>query len=113
MSAATTPAPVGVSKEHITKTPGVCGGKACIAGTRIRVMDVVAYHELVGLTPAQILEVWDSPITLADVYAALAYALDHPDELAADARREQEIADKYRPTGQTKYTLARDMLTGG
>ena len=25
---------LGVSKEHITKTPGVCGGKACIAGTR-------------------------------------------------------------------------------
>jgi uncharacterized protein (DUF433 family) len=27
---------VNVSKEHITKTPGVCGGKACIAGHRIR-----------------------------------------------------------------------------
>ena len=30
-----------VSKEHIAKTPGICGGKACIAGHRIRVMDIV------------------------------------------------------------------------
>ena len=27
-----------VMKLYITKTPGVCGGKACIAGHRIRVM---------------------------------------------------------------------------
>ena len=26
---------------HIEKTPGVCGGKACIDGTRIRVPDIV------------------------------------------------------------------------
>ena len=26
---------------HITKEPKVCGGNACIDGTRIRVMDVV------------------------------------------------------------------------
>jgi hypothetical protein len=26
---------------HVTKTPGICGGKACIDSTRIRVMDVV------------------------------------------------------------------------
>jgi uncharacterized protein (DUF433 family) len=30
---------------HITKTPGVCGGRACIAGSRIRVMDVVVLYE--------------------------------------------------------------------
>ena len=65
------------------------------------------------MPPEEIVGVWDSPITLADVYAALAYALDHPDELAADTRRDQEIADKYRPTGPTKYTLARDRLTRG
>ncbi len=34
-----------VTAEHITKTPGVCGGKACVAGTRVRVMDIVIWHE--------------------------------------------------------------------
>ena len=27
---------------HVTKDPEVCGGKACIDGTRIRVMDIEA-----------------------------------------------------------------------
>ena len=27
--------------QHITKTPGVCGGRACIAGHRVRVADIV------------------------------------------------------------------------
>ncbi|OQY96749.1 MAG: hypothetical protein B6D41_04815, partial [Chloroflexi bacterium UTCFX4] len=30
-----------VLTQHIEKTPGVVGGKARIAGTRIRVMDIV------------------------------------------------------------------------
>ena len=34
--------------QHISKTPGVCGGKACIAGHRIRVMDIVVWHEMRG-----------------------------------------------------------------
>ena len=28
------------SYPHISKDPGICGGKACIEGTRIRVLDV-------------------------------------------------------------------------
>ena len=34
-----------VLTQHITKTPGVCGGRACIAGHRIRVMDIVVWHD--------------------------------------------------------------------
>ena len=35
-------------KQHIAKTAGICGGKACIAGHRIRVMDIVVCHERTG-----------------------------------------------------------------
>ena len=94
-TAATAPTPVGVSKEHITKTPGVCGGRACLAGTRVRVMDVVV-RDRGGMPPAEIAAVWDH-ITLADVHAALAYALDHPAEVEAEFRREQELVAEYRP----------------
>ena len=106
MTTATVTPPVGVSKEHITKTPGVCGGRACIAGTRIRVMDVVAQREVAGLTPEQILGVWETPITLADVYAALAYALDHADEIAADIELHRQAAE----FGRTQPSLLRDAL---
>ncbi|MBX9626710.1 MAG: DUF433 domain-containing protein [Gemmataceae bacterium] len=84
-----------VSAEHITKTPGICGGKACIAGHRIRVMDIVALSERGGLSPDEIADQYPG-ITLADVHAALAYYFDHREEIAAEFRRERELADQYR-----------------
>jgi uncharacterized protein (DUF433 family) len=65
-----------VSTEHIEKKPGVCGGRACIAGHRIRVMDVAVLHKKLGLSPAEIVPQYPG-ISLADVHAALAYFLDH------------------------------------
>jgi uncharacterized protein (DUF433 family) len=82
-----------VIRQHISKTPGVCGGRACIAGYRIRVLDVVVEHEKRGLRPEEI--VYQYPgITLADVYAALAYYLDNRAEIDADFRKDEEWA-KY------------------
>ncbi len=72
-----------VVTQHITKTPGVCGGRACIAGHRIRVQDVVGWHERRGYTAAEIVEMFPS-INRADVYAALAYYYDHIDEIEND-----------------------------
>lgn len=79
---------------HITKTPGVCGGKACIAGTRIRVMDIVVLHEQ-GILPEQMLDHYSSrPLTPAEIHSALAYYYDHKDEIEAsfeeDRRSEAE-----------------------
>ncbi|WP_333364954.1 DUF433 domain-containing protein [Microcoleus sp. herbarium14] len=36
---------IAVIKEHIEITPGICGGKPRIAGHRIRVQDIVVWHE--------------------------------------------------------------------
>jgi uncharacterized protein (DUF433 family) len=66
--------------QHIEKNPGVCGGRACIAGHRVRVMDIVAWHEKRGYSPDQIVDLFPG-ISLADVYAALAYYFDHPQEI--------------------------------
>ena len=82
--------------QHITKTSGVCGGKGCIAGHRIRVMDVVLWHEMRGYSPDEIVEMFPG-ITLADVHAALAYYFDHREEINADFKRDQEVAEKLRP----------------
>ena len=79
---------------HITKDPRVCGGKPCIDKTRIRVMDIVGLHQA-GYTPEQMLNVYATPLTLAQVHAALAYYYDHPEEIeenfAEDDRIEAEI----------------------
>ena len=80
-----------VIAQHITKTPGVCGGRACIAGHRIRVMDIVGWHERAGYTVAQIVDMFPG-ISRADVHAALAYYYDNVDEIEGDFRSDEEWA---------------------
>lgn len=92
---------MSVVNEHITKTADVCGGKACIAGRRIRVMDVVALHEQRGYSADEIVGLFPT-ITLADVHAALAYYFDNRDEIEADFRHDNELAEKLRPQFPSK-----------
>jgi len=83
---------------HITKQPGIRGGKACIDDTRIAVVDVVALLKA-GKTPTQMLEVYPS-LSLAQVHAALSYYYKNPQEIervsaeddAAEAEHERRRA---------------------
>ncbi len=77
---------------HITKTPGVCGGRACIAGHRIRVTDIVVWHEKRGYSPDEIVDMFPD-ITLADVYAALAYYFDNRQEIEDEFRNGEKWAE--------------------
>jgi uncharacterized protein (DUF433 family) len=78
---------------HITKDPRICGGKACIDGTRIRVMDIVCL-EREGYKPENMLDVFASRLTLAQVHAALAYYYDNRDEIEASFKEEEGIEDE-------------------
>lgn len=84
-----------VMQQHIVKIPGTCGGRACIAGHRVRVMDIVNWHEKRAYSPEEIVEMFPG-ITLADVFAALAYYFDHRAEIEADFKQEQAAADSVR-----------------
>lgn len=79
--------------QHIEKTPGVVGGKARIAGTRIRVMDIVIWYEKHGKTADEIIDMF-SHITLADVHAAIAYYYDNREEIESSFAREREFANE-------------------
>jgi uncharacterized protein (DUF433 family) len=96
---------LNVSKEHIAKTAGVCGGKACIAGQRIRVMDIVASTMHHGMTPDELLAEYPG-LTLGDIFAALAYYHDNTEKIKADFQREREL-DQF---GQTQPSRIRDAL---
>ncbi len=78
--------------QHITKTPGVCGGRACIAGHRIRVMDIVVCHEKRGWCPEEIVYQYPT-ISLADVHSALAYYYDNRQEIEDDFRNDDKWAE--------------------
>ena len=64
---------------RITSDPGICGGKPCIAGTRMRVLDVLELLAA-GAPVEEIIE--DYPyVTVDDIKACLTYAaqqMDHP-----------------------------------
>lgn len=80
---------------HIEVVAGAGGPKARIAGHRIRVQDIVIWHEKLGMAPDEI--VYHYPgITLADVYAALAYYWDHRDEIEAAIAAEHDLVEEFR-----------------
>ncbi len=76
--------------QHIIRTPDVFGGKPRIEGHRIRVLDIVTWHEKRGLSPDEILDLYPG-LTLADIYAALTYYFDHQDEVDADFEYETTL----------------------
>lgn len=61
-----------VSTERITKTPGVCGGDACIHGHRLPVWVLVGYRRL-GQSDTELLGAYPF-LTAADLRAAWEYA---------------------------------------
>ena len=79
----------------ITKTPGVCGGKACLDGHRVQVQDIVTDYEWNGLSPDEICQQYPS-ITLAHVHAALSYYYEHRDEIQADLASERLAVEKFQ-----------------
>jgi uncharacterized protein (DUF433 family) len=85
---------------HIESTPGVAGGKPRIAGRRISVQDVVLWHERLGLSADEIASEYD--LTLADVYAALAYYYDHRQEIDRAIRADDEFIAQLRKQTPSK-----------
>jgi len=81
--------------QHIVKTPGVMGGKPRIDGHRIRVSDIVVWHEKRGWSPDEIVDQFPG-LTLADVYAALTYYFDHRAEIEDEFAREAKQVEKFK-----------------
>lgn len=70
----------------IVRTPGTCGGRPRIAGTRIAVENI-AIDFNAGMTPQQIID--ERPhLTLAQVYAALAYYYANKKQIDAEIAAE-------------------------
>ena len=88
-----------VSTEHITKAPGVCGGRACIAGHRVRVADIVAWHERRGYSPDEVVA----------LFPGIAYYFDHRDEIDADLRADESLS---LAAGSTHPSKLRERLNG-
>ncbi len=74
----------------IAQTPGICGGRPHIAGTGVSVRRIVGWHKL-GMIPEEIAA--EIPhLTLAQVYAALAYYHANREQLDAEMAAEDAEA---------------------
>ncbi len=74
----------------ITSNPKVRDGRPCIAGTGLRVTDIVLASVIHLQTPDQIAVGYG--ISLAQVYAGLAYYYEHKAELDEDIRQQLATA---------------------
>ncbi len=76
----------------ITQTPGICGGRPRIAGTGVSVRRIVGWYKM-GRTPEEITDQYGH-LSLAQVYAALAYYHANRDEIEADLAKEEALYDQ-------------------
>ncbi len=91
-----------VTTQHITVSPDVTGGKPRIAGHRITVQNVVIWHERMGLSADEIASNYG--LSLADVYAALAYYYDHRQEIDEAILGDESYVAELRDRIQSKLS---------
>ena len=84
-----------INYPYITQKEGVCGGKPIIAGTRIRVQDIVIEYSQMGLIPDEIVQAHPH-LTLAQVHDALSYYYDHAEEILSDIRKSEQLVEEMR-----------------
>ncbi|MCA9240890.1 MAG: DUF433 domain-containing protein [Planctomycetales bacterium] len=86
---------------HIESRPDKCGGRPCIAGTRIRVHDIYVWRVLGGQTALDILA--NKPeLSLAAIHAAISYAFDHREELEGDIAGENAAYEQLKTATHSK-----------
>jgi len=76
----------------IEQTPGICGGRPCIAGTGVSVLGIAGRYKA-GWSPEEISR-RNGYITLAQVYAALAYYHANRAEMDAEMAAEEVLYDR-------------------
>lgn len=84
-----------LSINEIVSDPAVRGGRPVIAGTGIRVVDIVAYHRYGDrLAPADLAAIFN--LSMGQVHAALAYYYLHQTAIDQQMNQDDEEAEHVR-----------------
>jgi uncharacterized protein (DUF433 family) len=78
--------------QGIEKTPGVCGGSACVAGTRITVWGLVE-SQRIGYSEADLLTSYPT-LSATNLANAWAYVAAFPDEIEAEIAENNAVMDR-------------------
>ena len=97
---------------HIVMTPGVCGGRPRVDGTRLSV-EFIVRQVAAGDGPQVIAESYpDGYVTAAAVYDALSYYHDHKEEMDAEFAENtwDKLAEKYNfEVGENGKVIFKDL----
>ena len=77
-------------KSWIQKTPGVCGGDACIRDTRIPVWSIIRARQT-GASAHALRAYFVAPLSAADLQAAMDYDSEHTEEIDSEIRLNEEV----------------------
>lgn len=91
--------------QHIESTPGICGGRPRIAGHRITVEQIAIWHDRMGLNADEIADEYN--LSLADIYAALAFYFDHREKIDEDIAASANWIDELK--SQTPSLIAKKL----
>ena len=81
----------------IYRDPNVRGGRPCIVGTDLRVLDIVISKIFSERTPGELAQDYD--LSMAEVHAALAYYYCNKDEIDSDIRDDFKRSDELARQG--------------
>jgi uncharacterized protein (DUF433 family) len=90
---------------EIISDPAVRGGRPIIAGTTLRVSDVVAYYVYAGRTPEELAVGFS--LDMGQVFAALAYYHLHKTDIDAEMRQNAAEADHWMNEAAKQARLIR------
>ena len=79
---------------YIEVTPNIAGGKPHIAGHRITIQNIAIWHEWMGYSADEIAT--EYKLTLAGVYAALAYYYDNRPEIEKSIKESDAFVEELR-----------------
>ncbi|MFC2173385.1 DUF433 domain-containing protein [Acidobacteriota bacterium] len=94
---------------YIEVSESTSGGKPRIAGRRITVQDIVIWHDRMGRSADELAAEYD--LTLAEIYAALAYYFDHRDQIDSSLQESRRFIEALRD--RTPSKLAQRPLDQG
>ncbi len=93
----------------IVATPGTCGGKPRIDGTRIKVKHIFVWVEQMGMTPAEVVHAYPH-LSMAAVHAALAYYWSHQEEIQREIEDEERFVADMKAKSLTPRPTLREKL---
>ncbi len=85
---------------HITTDPNICHGRPHIEGHRIRVQDIVIWHERLGMSVDEICTNYN--LALGQVFAALSYYFDYKESIDEDIEADEVYFEAFKQNNPSR-----------